>query len=94
LDSEIVVDNFEKTEFDEKQFGGMTVNERLFSIGKLNEFDDFCIKKKYNKILKLLLSVGLEKSDIELFLNDLRNDTLPTFGPGDLLPEFRGHNNK
>jgi hypothetical protein len=45
-------------------FGGMTVNERLFACGLMNEFDNALIdnKEKAKKILELL---GVDKLSIE-----------------------------
>lgn len=48
-------------------FGGMTVNERLFACGLINEFDKALLndKPKAKKILELL---GVEQISIEKIL--------------------------
>ena len=47
--------------------GGMTVNERLFACGLIDEFDEALIndKQRAKKILELL---GVDKSSIEKIL--------------------------
>jgi hypothetical protein len=48
--------------------GGMTVNERLFACGLLNEFDKALINDKY-KAKRILELLGVDKISIEKILH-------------------------
>jgi len=47
--------------------GGMTVNERLYVCGLMNEFDE-ALKKDKDKAKKILELIGVDKPSIEKFI--------------------------
>jgi len=55
----------------ENKYDGMTVNERLFVSGLINEFDIAVKKRDYNKIISILKIVDLTDLSIEPILEQL-----------------------
>ena len=52
-------------------YGGMTVNERLYESGKLNKFDKAVAQKNVKEVVKILKAVDLNKESIIPILESL-----------------------
>ena len=52
----------------EEKYEGMTVNERLFVTGLMNEFDDAINKKDITKLTSILKLVDLDDKNIDNIL--------------------------
>jgi hypothetical protein len=50
------------------KYGGMTVNERLYVSGLLNEFDEAVKEKNIDKVIQILQEVELTKPNIDPIL--------------------------
>jgi hypothetical protein len=50
-------------------FSGMTVNERLWAIGLMDEFDE-SMKKDKNKAKRILELIGANNNSIQLIIKD------------------------
>ena len=55
----------------ENKYAGMTVNERLYVSGLMDEFDEAVEKKNTEKILCILEKVGLAEDSIKPILKKL-----------------------
>lgn len=55
----------------EKKFIGMTVNERLYVSGLMNEFDKAVEEKNIEKVKAILVKVELEEPSITPILKSL-----------------------
>jgi hypothetical protein len=53
------------SESDRDGFGGMTVNERLFTAGLLEAFDDAARRRDRERLVDLLVQVELSRTDAE-----------------------------
>lgn len=50
------------------EYGGMTVNERLFVSGLLDSFDNAISNKDIDRVIKILYEVELTKDNIDAIL--------------------------
>ena len=55
----------------ENKYAGMTVNERLYDSGSMDEFDEAVEKKDATKIRRILEKVELTEESIEPILDKL-----------------------
>ena len=60
-------------ELTENEFLGMTVNERLWHAGLLNEFDEALAQKNKLKLKSILEKVHFSPKDIKFMLEELFN---------------------
>ncbi|MBK6483283.1 MAG: hypothetical protein IPG01_09135 [Chitinophagaceae bacterium] len=54
------------------KYQGMTVNERLYLSGKLDDFDKAVAQKNTTEIIKILIAVELTESSIDEILQYLK----------------------
>ena len=54
------------------EYSGMTVNERLYMSGLINEFDKAVLDKDINKIKSILTEIQLSDSAIEKIIESLK----------------------
>ena len=52
------------------KYSGMTVNERLYASGKMDEFDRGVEKKNVEKVKAVLKEVEVDEASIELILKE------------------------
>ena len=52
-------------------YGGMTVNERLYVSGKMNKFDKAVAQKNVKEVIKILKAVDLKTESIIPILESL-----------------------
>jgi hypothetical protein len=55
------------------KYKGMTINERLFASGRMEEFDSYVKKKKWDKLKKLLLNLEVDADSIERLIAENLN---------------------
>ena len=55
----------------ENKYAGMTVNERLYVSGLIDEFDEAVEKKNTDKVRAILKKVGLTEDSIKPILDNL-----------------------
>lgn len=55
------------------EYAGMTVNERLFVAGLLDDFDRCFASDEFESIRNILLKVELDSKSIEEIINKMRN---------------------
>lgn len=53
-----------------EQYSGMTVNERLYASGKIDEFDRAVEKKNVEKVKAILKEVEIGEASIEVILKE------------------------
>ena len=56
----------------ENKYAGMTVNERLYVSGSMDEFDDAVKKKEIEKVRTILEKVELTEDSIKPILENLK----------------------
>ena len=52
----------------ENKYGGMTVNERLWVSGLMEQFDSAVLKRNVDKVTKILKEVELNEPNINVIL--------------------------
>ncbi|CAN5592300.1 hypothetical protein BH20ACI4_BH20ACI4_22490 [soil metagenome] len=57
-----------KKDFSEKEMSGMTVNERLFLSGSVNEFDEAVAQKDEVKLKSILQKIYLSQENIQIII--------------------------
>ena len=57
-----------KKDFSEKEMSGMTVNERLFLSGLINEFDEAVAQKNKLKLKSILEKIYLSQENIQIII--------------------------
>ena len=62
----------------ENRYKGMTVNERLYISGLMDQFDDAVKKKDLDKVISILKAVELNNESIKPILTsvDLKSDDI------------------
>ena len=56
---------------DERKYAGMTVNERLYASGCIEEFEKSVKVKDVNRVISILKAVELEEESIQPILESL-----------------------
>ncbi|HNT22182.1 MAG TPA: hypothetical protein PKL70_17220 [Saprospiraceae bacterium] len=55
------------------KYSGMTVNERLYQSGLMNEYDKAVKGKNEEKIISILTMLEIDKKSINAILNKIKN---------------------
>ena len=59
---------FRRSEMMKNQYSAMTVNERLYASGKMDEFDKAILEKNIDQVIAILKSVHLNDESISSIL--------------------------